>query len=65
MRSPLHYPAGRRPVMVTAYLGGAVATIAGIEEPFYFPALLGSLIWLRLSIREERLLSFFFLKEVM
>ena len=46
-------------VMLTAYLGGAVATVARIGEPFYFPVLFGVLIWVGLYMREQRIRLFF------
>lgn len=46
-------------VMLTAYLGGAVATMARIGEPFYFPVLFGVLIWVGLYMREQRIRLFF------
>lgn len=46
-------------VLITAYLGGAVATIARIGLPFYFPVVFGVLVWLGLYLRDEKLRSHF------
>jgi hypothetical protein len=42
-------------VLLTGYLGGAVATHARIEEQFATPAALGVIVWLGLYLRDERL----------
>ena len=43
-------------ILVTGYLGGAVATHARISDPsFIMPALLGVLAWLGLFLRDTRL----------
>lgn len=42
-------------VLITAYLGGAVATHARIGDPFYFPIILGIVVWLGIYLREPRL----------
>jgi hypothetical protein len=43
-------------VLVTGYLGGAVATHVRVSEPVWIaPALLGALAWLGLYLREPRL----------
>ena len=44
-------------VLLTGYLGGAVATMARIGEPFYFPLILGILIYFSAFIRSEKLRS--------
>ncbi|NOT47105.1 MAG: DoxX family protein [Acidobacteria bacterium] len=42
-------------ILLTAYMGGAVATHVRVSEPFYFQVLLGVLIWLGLWLRDARL----------
>jgi len=42
-------------VLLTGYLGGAVATHVRIEEPFAVPLVLGALVWAGLSLRDERI----------
>jgi hypothetical protein len=44
-------------IMVTAYLGGAVATHARIGDPWFGPVILGVLAWIGLGLREDRLRS--------
>jgi hypothetical protein len=42
-------------VLLTGYLGGAIATHVLISEPFYSPLILGVLVWLGLYLRDPRL----------
>jgi hypothetical protein len=42
-------------VLLTGYLGGAVATHVRIGEPFVAPLLLGVVLWLALWLRDPRL----------
>jgi hypothetical protein len=42
-------------VLLTGYLGGAVATHVRISEAFYSPIILGVLVWLGLYSRDPRL----------
>ncbi len=44
-------------VLLTAYLGGAVATHVRIDEPYYFPALIGVLAWVALGLRDPRVFA--------
>ncbi len=46
-------------VLLTAYLGGAVATMARIGEPYYFPVVFGILVWLGLYLRDHKLRNHF------
>jgi hypothetical protein len=41
-------------ILLTGYLGGAIATHVRIGEPFVIPASLGVLIWLGLYLRDRR-----------
>jgi hypothetical protein len=42
-------------LVLTGYLGGAVATMARIGVPFYFPVALGVLLWIGLCLRNDKL----------
>lgn len=42
-------------ILLTAYMGGAVATHARVGEPFYVQVLLGMVLWLGLWLRDARL----------
>jgi len=42
-------------LLLTGYLGGAIATHVRIGEPFGVPLVLGVLVWLGLYLRESRL----------
>jgi len=43
-------------IVLTGYLGGAVATQVRVEDPwFLFPALFGVLVWGGLFLRDERI----------
>jgi hypothetical protein len=42
-------------ILLTAYLGGATATHARIDQPFFIPVILGGVVWLGLYLREPRL----------
>jgi hypothetical protein len=42
-------------ILVTGYLGGATATHVRVGDPFFFPIILGLLVWGGLYLRDERL----------
>jgi uncharacterized membrane protein YphA (DoxX/SURF4 family) len=42
-------------ILLTGYLGGAIATHVRIEEGFVAPVIIGILIWLGIYLREPRL----------
>jgi hypothetical protein len=42
-------------LLLTGYLGGAIATHVRIGEPFTAPLVLGILVWVGLYLRESRL----------
>jgi hypothetical protein len=43
-------------ILVTGYLGGATATQVRLEDPwFFFPVVIGVLVWAGLYLRDERL----------
>ena len=44
-------------ILLTGYLGGAVATHVRAGEPWFFPVIVGVLIWLGLYLRDPRLRS--------
>ena len=44
-------------ILLTGYLGGAVATHVRAGEPFFFPVIVGVLVWLGLFLRDPRLRS--------
>ena len=41
-------------ILLTGYLGGAVATHVRVGEPFWFPVAFGVLVWLGLFLRDAR-----------
>ena len=41
-------------VLLTGYLGGAVLTHLRVGEPFYFPIIIGALLWGSLYCRDDR-----------
>lgn len=42
-------------ILLTGYLGGATATHARIDQPFFIPVIVGMLVWLGLWLRDPRL----------
>jgi 4-hydroxy-3-methylbut-2-en-1-yl diphosphate synthase IspG/GcpE len=42
-------------ILMTGFLGGAIATHVRIGEPFYLQAILGVLVWGGLFLRDDRL----------
>ena len=42
-------------ILLTGYLGGAVATHVRAGEPFWMPVLFGVLVWLGLFLRDARI----------
>jgi hypothetical protein len=42
-------------ILLTGYLGGAIATHVRIADPFYGPAIGGVLVWLGVFLRDPRL----------
>jgi hypothetical protein len=42
-------------LLITAYLGGATATHVRVGDPFWFPVVLGILLWVGLTLRTPRL----------
>ena len=46
-------------VLLTAYLGGATATMVRVGEPLFFSVIFGMLVWLGLALRDARIRSLF------
>lgn len=42
-------------LLLTAYLGGATAIQVRVGDPFYFPVMMGLLLWLGFVLRDSRL----------
>jgi hypothetical protein len=42
-------------ILLTGYLGGATATHVRIGDPFFFPIVVGVLVWVGLFLRDNRL----------
>jgi hypothetical protein len=47
-------------VLLTGYLGGAIASHVRINEQFIAPALLGVFVWIALALRDGRLRTMLF-----
>jgi hypothetical protein len=41
-------------ILLTGYLGGAVATHVRVGEPFFFPLIVGVIVWAGLYLRDTR-----------
>ncbi|WP_349314243.1 DoxX family protein [Chitinophaga sp. MM2321] len=46
-------------IFVSCYLGGAVAVMARVHEPYYFPIVFGVLVWIGLFLRDPALHTVF------
>jgi uncharacterized membrane protein YphA (DoxX/SURF4 family) len=44
-------------VLLTGYLGGAVATHVRVGDPFFFPIIIGVLVWVALGLRDPRVFA--------
>ncbi len=44
-------------LLLTAYLGGATATHVRVGDPFYFPIIIGVVIWIALGLRRPEVVS--------
>lgn len=42
-------------ILLAAYLGGAVATHVRVNDPFWFPILLGIVAWIALGLRQPEI----------
>jgi hypothetical protein len=47
-------------ILITAYLGGAVSIMMRTNTPYYFPIVMGALVWTGLSLRNPRLRQLIF-----
>lgn len=47
-------------ILLTAYLGGAVATHVRVLDPFFIPIVIGVLVWVALGLRDPRVFSLAF-----
>lgn len=47
-------------ILLTAYLGGAVATHVRVLDPFFIPIAIGVLVWVALGLRDPRVFSLAF-----
>jgi hypothetical protein len=44
-------------VLVTAYLGGAIATHVRVNDHFIMPVIMGVLVWVALGLRDSRIFT--------
>jgi hypothetical protein len=44
-------------VLVTAYLGGAIATHVRVNDQFIMPVIMGVLVWVALGLRDGRIFT--------
>lgn len=44
-------------ILLSAYLGGAVATHVRVNDPFFFPIIIGVLAWIALGLRDRRVFA--------
>ena len=44
-------------VLVTAYLGGAIATHVRVNDHFFMPVIMGVLVWVALGLRDSRVFT--------
>ena len=56
--------AGLGAILLTAYLGGAVATHVRASEPWFIPVIVGVLVWLGLYLRDPRVRALVPLRKV-
>ncbi len=47
-------------ILLTGYLGGAIATHVRIDDPFFFPIIIGILVWVALGLRDPKIFSLAF-----
>ncbi len=45
-------------LLVTTYLGGAVVTHVRVNEPFFFPIIIGFLVWIAFTLRDKNFKKF-------
>jgi uncharacterized membrane protein YphA (DoxX/SURF4 family) len=44
-------------ILLTAYLGGAVATHVRVGDPYYMPILMGVLLWIAMGLRRPEVFA--------
>ena len=44
-------------ILLTGYLGGAVATHVRVEDPYYMPIVMGVVIWVALGLRRPEVFA--------
>ena len=44
-------------ILMTGYLGGAIFTHLRVDDPWYFPIIIGVLAWLGLALRQPTIFS--------
>ena len=47
-------------ILLTAYIGGAIATHVRVNDDFIFPIIIGALYWVALGLRDSRIFSLAF-----
>ncbi|OYP36015.1 DoxX family protein [Rhodopirellula sp. MGV] len=47
-------------ILISAYLGGAVATHVRVDDPFIVPIVIGVLAWIALGLRDSRVFQLAF-----
>ena len=47
-------------VLLTAYLGGAIATHVRVSDDFVFPVIIGVIYWIALGLRDSRVFALAF-----
>ena len=50
-------------ILLTGYLGGAMAIMVRAEQPLYFSLVFGILVWVGLALRNDRVRSFLLLSD--
>jgi uncharacterized membrane protein YphA (DoxX/SURF4 family) len=51
-------------ILLTAYLGGAIATHVRVDEGFVIPLIMGILVWVALGLRDGRIFQLAFFNAV-
>lgn len=47
-------------ILITAYLGGAIATHVRISDSYIFPIIIGVIYWVALGLRDQRIFTLAF-----
>ena len=51
-------------ILLTGYLGGAVAAHVRVGEPFFMPVIIGIVVWIALGLRDQRVFRMAFQRSV-